>query len=118
MSRLADHGGGAVLQVVRHFNDTNPEQSPSSYAPNLFGWHLDRNVLDFLTATGAELDIDVLTAFARGLAELGRELGDAAVATLTTLTTLTYGFAALAAVLAIGPALALTTHRRTTPAPQ
>ncbi|MFD9223473.1 DUF4279 domain-containing protein [Streptomyces sp. NPDC060064] len=57
VSRLANHGGGAVLQVVRYFNDINPDQLPSD-APNLFGWHLDRNVLDFLTATGAELDID------------------------------------------------------------
>jgi len=57
-----------------------------------------------------------------GSAELGRELGDAGgpllVAAVATLTTLTYGFAALAILLAIGPALALGTHRRTTPAPR
>ncbi|MBL7621990.1 MULTISPECIES: MFS transporter [unclassified Frankia] len=45
-----------------------------------------------------------------GAAELGRELGDAGgpllVATVASLTTLTYGFAALAALLAAGAALA------------
>ncbi|MFB7382524.1 DUF4279 domain-containing protein [Kitasatospora purpeofusca] len=54
--------GGAVLQVVRYFNDTDQEQQPVQQVdqedPNLFGWHLDRDVLDFLTATGAVLDID------------------------------------------------------------
>ncbi|MFD3469934.1 MFS transporter [Streptomyces sp. NPDC058682] len=53
-----------------------------------------------------------------GSAELGRELGDAGgpllVAAIATATTLTYGFAALAALLAIGPLIALATHRRTT----
>ncbi|MFI6451963.1 DUF4279 domain-containing protein [Streptosporangium amethystogenes] len=56
--------GGAVLQVVRYLNDH--EESPSSDAmdpespqePNPLGWHLDRDVLDFLTATGAALDVD------------------------------------------------------------
>jgi Domain of unknown function (DUF4279) len=57
-------GPSAVLEVVRYFNreagqqdrparrDTRPE------APNMFGWHLDRGVLDFLHTTGAVLDID------------------------------------------------------------
>ncbi|MFJ9712709.1 DUF4279 domain-containing protein [Streptomyces sp. NPDC101234] len=52
--------GSAVLQVVRYFNDTDREAelpSPADRA-NLFGWHLDRDVLEFLTATGAELDVD------------------------------------------------------------
>ncbi|MDX3099064.1 DUF4279 domain-containing protein [Streptomyces sp. ME19-03-3] len=57
-NRLAGNGGGAVLQVVRYFNDTDQDQPNTSDAPNLFGWHLDRNVLDFLIATGAELDVD------------------------------------------------------------
>lgn len=56
--------GGAVLQVVRYLN--GHEESPSSDAmypespqePNPLGWHLDRDVLDFLTATGATLDVD------------------------------------------------------------
>lgn len=56
--RLADHGGGAVLQLVRHFDDTDPDQPDRADAPNLFGWHLDRGVLDFLSATGAVLDVD------------------------------------------------------------
>jgi hypothetical protein len=55
---LAGNGGGAVLQVVRYFNDTDQDQPNVADAPNLFGWHLDRNVLDFLIATGAELDVD------------------------------------------------------------
>ncbi|WP_405512636.1 DUF4279 domain-containing protein [Streptomyces canus] len=55
---LARTGGGAVLQSVRYFNDTDQAQPGAVDAPNLFGWHLDRKVLDFLSATGAELDID------------------------------------------------------------
>jgi hypothetical protein len=54
--RLAEDGGGAVLQVVRYF--THQDQSNTPDAPNLFGWHLDRSVLGFLTVTGSELDID------------------------------------------------------------
>lgn len=46
--------GGGVLQVVRYFNDED-EAAPEA---NLFGWHVDRGVLDFLAATGAELDVD------------------------------------------------------------
>ena len=46
-----------------------------------------------------------------GAAELGRELGDAGgpllVAAVATLTTLTHGYAALAVLLAIGPAVGL-----------
>ncbi|MER5402583.1 DUF4279 domain-containing protein [Streptomyces sp. NPDC002599] len=57
-TRLAADGGGAVLHVVRYFNDTDQDQPDTSDAPNLFGWHLDRNVLDFLTTVGAELDVD------------------------------------------------------------
>ncbi|MFE6049146.1 DUF4279 domain-containing protein [Kitasatospora sp. NPDC056446] len=57
-----EEGGGAVLEVVRYFNDTDEEQpSPRPEAPdgpNLFGWHLGRDVLDFLAATGAVLDVD------------------------------------------------------------
>ncbi|MFI1302890.1 DUF4279 domain-containing protein [Streptomyces sioyaensis] len=56
--QLADTGGGAVLQVVRYFNDTGRTRPDAADAPNLFGWHLDREVLDFLIATGAELDVD------------------------------------------------------------
>ncbi|MBZ4322686.1 DUF4279 domain-containing protein [Streptomyces huiliensis] len=55
---LTGTGGGAVLQVVRYFNDAAPGRPAAADSPNLFGWHLDRNVLDFLAATGAELDVD------------------------------------------------------------
>ncbi|MFF7443232.1 DUF4279 domain-containing protein [Streptomyces sp. NPDC008122] len=55
---LASTGGGAVLNVVRYFNDTDQAQPGAADAPNLFGWHLDRKVLDFLSATGAELGVD------------------------------------------------------------
>ncbi|WUC53851.1 MFS transporter [Streptomyces sp. NBC_00554] len=60
-----------------------------------------------------------------GSAELGRELGDAGgpllVAAVATLATLTYGYAALALLLATGPAIMLVHsrragHRRTAPA--
>lgn len=47
-------GSGAVLEVVRSFTD----QETAADAPNLFGWHLGRTVLDFLQATGADLDVD------------------------------------------------------------
>ncbi|MER6950140.1 MFS transporter [Nonomuraea sp. NPDC000554] len=59
-----------------------------------------------------------------GSAELGRELGDAGgpllVATIATFSTLALGFAALAALLAAGPVVALVilmAHRRTTSSP-
>lgn len=53
-----------------------------------------------------------------GSAELGRELGDAGgpllVAAVATATTVTYGFAALAALLAVGPILTLARRGRVT----
>ncbi|MFC9265286.1 DUF4279 domain-containing protein [Streptomyces hydrogenans] len=55
---LASTGGGSVLNVVRYFNDTDQAQPGAADAPDLFGWHLDRKVLDFLSATGAELGVD------------------------------------------------------------
>ncbi|MFC9880040.1 DUF4279 domain-containing protein [Streptomyces libani] len=55
---LAGTGGGAVLQVVRCFNDTDRARPGTADVPNLLGWHLDRRVLDFLGATGAALDVD------------------------------------------------------------
>lgn len=64
----------ARLQVVRNFNDEDDEESEEDDAHDevvdgvemrrlggqhqLLGWHLDRSVLEFLTVTGAELDID------------------------------------------------------------
>lgn len=55
--RLAGTGGGAMLHVVRYFNDTDRARA-GAVDPDLLGWHLDRKVLDFLSATGAELDVD------------------------------------------------------------
>ncbi|GAB7029344.1 hypothetical protein JCM4914_08050 [Streptomyces platensis subsp. malvinus] len=43
---------------MRYFNDTDHARPDAADAPNLFGWHLDRRVLDFLGATGAELGVD------------------------------------------------------------
>ncbi|MBO2464697.1 DUF4279 domain-containing protein [Actinomadura violacea] len=66
-ARLAaddEEHGGAVLQVVRYFEDADPgseEQalgSPAPQEPNLFGWHLDGPTLAFLVELGAELDVD------------------------------------------------------------
>ncbi|MFJ8039195.1 DUF4279 domain-containing protein [Kitasatospora sp. NPDC096147] len=57
--RLADDGeGGAVLQVVRSFHSVAPARPETGDAPAPYGWHLDRSVLDFLAATGAELGVD------------------------------------------------------------
>ncbi|MEJ8667564.1 DUF4279 domain-containing protein [Streptomyces sp. MS1.AVA.1] len=54
--------GAAVLQIVRYFNDSEEATEHSLPVPldqpNLFGWHLDRDVLDFLAATRAVLDVD------------------------------------------------------------
>ncbi|MFG3344019.1 DUF4279 domain-containing protein [Streptomyces sp. NPDC048018] len=57
-AHLASTGGGAVLNVVRYFNDIEHAQQGVADTPNLFGWHLDRRILDFLRATGVELGID------------------------------------------------------------
>jgi len=56
-------GPSAVLEVVRYFNDEpdhpgDPDGRDDAAAPNLLGWHLDREVLDFLHITGAVLDVD------------------------------------------------------------
>jgi len=56
--RLAADGGVTVLQGVRYFNGTGQDRSDASATASLFGWHLDRNVLVFLTAVGAEFDVD------------------------------------------------------------
>ncbi|MFE5207197.1 DUF4279 domain-containing protein [Streptomyces sp. NPDC056600] len=56
--QLAGTGGGAVLQVVRHFDGAGQDPPGATDDPDIFGWHLDRGVLDFLSATGAELDVD------------------------------------------------------------
>lgn len=52
-------GCGAVLEVVRYYRQAEQHGSDAAAAaPNLFGWHLDREVLDFLQATRAVLDVD------------------------------------------------------------
>ncbi|MEU6493855.1 DUF4279 domain-containing protein [Streptomyces sp. NPDC046984] len=51
--------GSAVLEVVRYFNDDEATHgAAATVQPNLFGWHLDPDVLRFLAATGAALDVD------------------------------------------------------------
>jgi hypothetical protein len=59
-----DEHSGAALQTVRYFNDDEEDAAGSAWRtstadePTMFGWHLDRSMLDFLTATGAVLDVD------------------------------------------------------------
>lgn len=54
----------AVLEVVRQFNDLEGQDrlasAPLDIAdpPGLLGWHLGRDVLNFLHAAGAVLDVD------------------------------------------------------------
>ncbi len=63
-----DASAGAGLNVVRYFNDDDGEDEQFS-APDaalqklsgqhqLLGWHLRRDVLEFLVAVGAFLDVD------------------------------------------------------------
>ena len=61
----AEDGGGpgAVLEVVREFNDVHDQNglggaNPGMIGPPRLGWHLGRRVLDFLCATRAVLDVD------------------------------------------------------------
>ncbi|MFG3254927.1 DUF4279 domain-containing protein [Streptomyces sp. NPDC048172] len=51
-------GNAAVLQVVRYFEQPAGSDRDTDAEPNLCGWHLDREVLDFLTVTGTVLDVD------------------------------------------------------------
>ncbi|MEV4642426.1 DUF4279 domain-containing protein [Actinoplanes sp. NPDC049548] len=53
--RLDDEepGPAAVLEVVRTFDDRAAAETPAT-----LGWHLDREILDFLQTTGAVLDVD------------------------------------------------------------
>ncbi|MFD9539372.1 hypothetical protein [Streptomyces sp. NPDC060022] len=47
----------AVLEIVRYFNDGEYPDKADRSGPNLFGWHLGGDLLDFLDATGAVLDV-------------------------------------------------------------
>ncbi|MCX4755396.1 DUF4279 domain-containing protein [Kitasatospora purpeofusca] len=49
--------GGTILQVERFFNRRDERPSGSPDDTNLFGWRLDRAVVNFLAATGADLDV-------------------------------------------------------------
>jgi hypothetical protein len=57
-------GPSAVLEVVRKFNHEHGRDRLASAppelieGPGLLGWHLGRDVLNFLHATGAALDVD------------------------------------------------------------
>ena len=60
--------GGAVLQVVRYFDDPNGVEEIGGIGPGglakmsgqhqLLGWHLNRAVIEFMTRLGVELDVD------------------------------------------------------------
>jgi hypothetical protein len=71
VQRLNAEGDGhsAVLEIVRYFNEDEDDLAGRATAvpawrtstadyPNMFGWHLDRGILDFLSATDAALDVD------------------------------------------------------------
>lgn len=49
--------GGTILQVERFSNRHEEQPSGSPDDTNPFGRHLDRAVVDFLAATGAEPDV-------------------------------------------------------------
>lgn len=52
-------GPSAVLEVVRYFNEAEQQAERSrDESTGTLGWHLGRDALDFLQATGAVLDID------------------------------------------------------------
>lgn len=67
-----DPPGGAVLQVVRYFNENDGGdeghreniskegliESEDISGQKLLGWHLSQDVLEFLMAVHAELDVD------------------------------------------------------------
>lgn len=58
--QLEQEGGSssAVLQVVRYFSDDECAGNAERSGPNIFGWRLGRDVLEFLDDTGAVLDVD------------------------------------------------------------
>lgn len=66
-TQLAAHGGG-VLRVVRYFNSPDGVEETGAIGPGglakmsgqhqLLGWHLNTEVIDFMTAVGVELNVD------------------------------------------------------------
>lgn len=68
LTREPDARCGAVLEVVRYFDDENGEEEELSPPDaqlqklpgqhQLLGWHLDRDILAFLIAVNAEIDVD------------------------------------------------------------
>jgi hypothetical protein len=68
LTREPDALCGAVLEVVRYFDDQTGEEeelsppgAPLQKLPGqhqLLGWHLDRDILTFLIAVNAEIDAD------------------------------------------------------------
>lgn len=66
----ADEGSsaGAVFQVVRQFDDPDGVDEVGAIAPGgflklrgqhqLLGWHLDRDVLEFIVSLHADVDVD------------------------------------------------------------
>ena len=58
-----ESGPSAVVEVVRFFNEAQHDprhqtQAAKNESTRILGWHLGRDVLDFLQATGAVLDVD------------------------------------------------------------
>ncbi|MGW4507877.1 DUF4279 domain-containing protein [Streptomyces sp. NPDC004436] len=74
LEEVPGEGGCAVLAVVRYFRaaddsetsagrtDSDGYRDPDGmdvpHPPNLFGWALQRDAMEFLLATGAVLDVD------------------------------------------------------------
>jgi hypothetical protein len=68
LTREPDARCGAVLEVVRYFDAENGEEEELSPPDaqlqklpgqhQLLGWHLDRDILAFLIAVNAEIDVD------------------------------------------------------------
>lgn len=66
ISLCSETGIAAVMQVVRYFHDPDGVQAApggtsweqAQHWPRPLGWHLSMSVVEFLSATRAELDVD------------------------------------------------------------
>ncbi|NGN62568.1 hypothetical protein G5C51_01435 [Streptomyces sp. A7024] len=58
LNREPEAGNVAVLQIVRYFRRPASSDRNAAARPNLFGWRLDREMLNFLADTGTVLDVD------------------------------------------------------------